>query len=247
MNSDNFILHVTHVEADKQHLKIWAQTDEHIFQSVNSLLGSLRGKLNHRDASVLYPNSLVAQMHCLARGINNDFHRAIVLDVLADGMALVHFIDFGNVSRVPLCNIRLLDSLGPDANCLFSVPKAATDYVLADVMPIGGQWQDDVVETIRSILINNQYVGASQLLGNQRLVRFSIMSEDFSYTLAKRNMALYKYGIGFLSSICRDRRAKFFYLGFIACEILQEKKRLAARKAVDLNNILIKQSTTDCR
>ncbi|OXU22838.1 hypothetical protein TSAR_002680 [Trichomalopsis sarcophagae] len=191
VENEQFVFVVTHVEAEGQFLKIWAQTDERVVQSVASMLTPLQEKLDYSGASnFLSPNNVQPHTRCCAKGISKEWARAKILNLRSDGMILLQFVDYGNIIYVPIHNIRLLDNM-PEANYLFAVPEAATPFVLADVIPIGGSWMDEIVNKIRCILINNKYHGVYQTVNNYKALKFDMMSKDFSRTLIERNMALY--------------------------------------------------------
>lgn len=192
VENEQFVFVVTHVEAEGQFLKIWAQTDERVVQSVASMLLPLQEKFEYYGANnLLSPNNVQPHTRCCARGINKEWARAKILSLRSDGMVLLQFVDYGNIIYVPIHNIRLLDNI-PKANYLFAVPEAATPFVLADVIPIGGSWMEEIVNKIRSILINNKYHGVYQTVNNYKALKFDMMSKDFSQTLIQRNMALYR-------------------------------------------------------
>ena len=192
--NEQFCFVVTHVEADGQFLKIWAQTNERLVQSVNSMLQALQEKLEYDGPPDLRSRGgLTPHTSCLARGLpKTGFARAKILNLRSDGMVMVQFVDHGHVTHVPLHNIRLSDN-SQEINFLFSLPKTVTAFVVADVVPIGGSWLDDVIKMIRSILINSKYNGIYRRVNNVNVLRFNMMNEDFSETLIKRNMALFRY------------------------------------------------------
>ncbi|XP_058803778.1 maternal protein tudor [Phymastichus coffea] len=180
---------VTHVEIEGQYLKIWAQTEERVIQSVNKLLMTLRDQFDYCQTNIVSPNSVMPHTQCCARGPNNEFSRAKILGFRSDGMVFVQFVDYGNVTHVPIHNIRLLDNL-PGAEYLFSVPPSATPFILADVMPIGGAWMQEVVKQIRSFLVNNKFQGVYREINGCKIIKFNMMNDDFGTLLVNRNMAL---------------------------------------------------------
>ncbi|XP_023246268.1 maternal protein tudor isoform X2 [Copidosoma floridanum] len=183
---------VTHVEADGLFLKIWAQTDESIVQSVNAILNEIQDQLGYAISGVNSLSSFPPNTRCCARRSNSSeyYHRAKVIGIRSDGMLKLHFIDYGIVNFAPLNSVRLLDGIS-EANYLFSLPDAASPFILGEVGPINNHWHEDVVSAINSILVSNQYVGTYRTVGLYRVIRFNAFGDDFSKVLVRKNMALY--------------------------------------------------------
>ncbi|XP_011501668.1 PREDICTED: maternal protein tudor [Ceratosolen solmsi marchali] len=189
--NERFAFVVTHVEAEGKLLKIWAQTDERLVQTITSVLATLINKIDyHAPDNILMSDNIMSHTFCCALGINNDFCRVKLYSLQLEDLILVKFLDYGNVTYVPIQNIRSLDKY-PEAKALFLLPEAASVFVLADVLPIGCSWLDDVVTHIRSILVNNKYYGVYQNVQNFRMLKFTIMENNFSQILINRNMAVY--------------------------------------------------------
>jgi hypothetical protein len=190
---EKFAFVVTHVEAEGKLLKIWAQTDERLVLTITSGLTALMNKIDYCGPSnILSSQNIMSHTFCCALGINNDFCRVKLYSLHSDDLILVKFLDYGNVTYVPIQNIRSLDKF-PEARALFCLPKAASVFVLADVLPVGGSWLDDVVMHIHSILVNNKYYGVYQNVKNFRMLTFTMIENNFSHILISRNMAVYRF------------------------------------------------------
>ncbi|KAL7301892.1 hypothetical protein TKK_0005492 [Trichogramma kaykai] len=186
-----FRFEVTHVDAEGQFLRIWAQTDEKLYQSIRALLEPLHNKINYELASIPVASSAAKpRTKCLVKAMNNDFLRARILNFRPDGYILVQFIDFGNITFVPVNNVRLSDA-SQDIELIFNLPDAATAFVLADVGPIGGSWIDQVVNQIKTILVGNKFDGVYQNVDTRKAIRFELLRQDFSESLVNRQMAVY--------------------------------------------------------
>lgn len=186
-----FQFFITHVEAEKQFLKIWAQTSESLYSTITALLRSLQEKFDYYGPSASSIN-LAPGTRCVARAMNNiEFHRVKVINLRSDGMVLVQFMDYGRISFVPIINIRTTEEI-PEAQELFALPDAATPFFLEGVLPIGGTWMDGVLTQIASVLTNKRFIGFSNTFNNIKTLKFCVMNEDFAQTLVNRNMAVYR-------------------------------------------------------
>lgn len=190
MDNQQFVFFITHVESEKQFLKIWAQTDESLYQTIKNLLRSLQDKFDYYGPSASSTN-LGSGTRCVARAMNNEFHRVKVINLRSDGMVLVQFLDYGRISFIPIHNIRTTEQIS-QAQQLFALPDAATPYYLEGILPIGGTWIDNVVTQIASILINKRFVGFCNTFNGFKTLKFTVMNEDFAQTLVQRNMAVYR-------------------------------------------------------
>ncbi|KAK2576789.1 hypothetical protein KPH14_005431 [Odynerus spinipes] len=188
--NSEFVIFVTHIEAEDQFLKIWGQVDKNSATYVERMILPLfeqfaRGRGCPDSQSGLTINAL-----CCARFQNDGYYRARVCNICPDGMVVLQFIDYGNIEVLPQNEIHLLQNI-PGSETLQSLPPVAVEFTLANILPINGIWDNKTIETIKKILRYNEYKASSVSVGgNHRLIKLYYNNEDFAELLVKRHMAL---------------------------------------------------------
>ncbi|KAJ8683607.1 hypothetical protein QAD02_019399, partial [Eretmocerus hayati] len=185
--NQKFVLVVSHVEAEGELLKIWAQTDHKLVTTVRSMLDKIHD--NTHKSEIPVPQAVMPHTFCFARNAANQFCRAKVLASRSDGLFFVQFVDYGYSQYVPIYHLRSIVN-SPETAYLGSLPEAASVFILANVRPFGNTWADDVIKQIRSILVNNQYIGIYKTVDSYKLLKFYVMNQDFGDMLIQRNMAV---------------------------------------------------------
>lgn len=120
---------------------------------------------------------------CCARFQNEGYYRARVINVRADGMVVLQFIDYGNIEVLPPQEIHLLENIhGSEA--LQACPPVAFDFTLMHVLPVNGVWDDKIIESIKKTLWYNEYkILIHTVINNHRFIKLWYNSEDFSELL----------------------------------------------------------------
>ena len=95
------------------------------------------------------------------------------------------FAYYGDSASVPINHILLFDGLGREESYLFEIPFAATAFAVADVHPIRGYWSS-VIEAIRYVWINNEYIGLYQSMNNYNVIKFEVLNVDFTTHTANK-------------------------------------------------------------
>lgn len=183
-------LFVTHVETDGPLLKIWGQIDRNAATCVERMILPL-GEKFARGLGVPNPGcSMPSGLICCARFQNEGYYRAKICNVQPNGEVLVHFIDYGNFEVLPLIAIRLLENI-PNVVQLQALPPLAVDFVLANVMPAGGVWEMETVESIKQTLRYADIKGEfHSTVGPHRLLKLRYNNEDFGDLLVSKNLAV---------------------------------------------------------
>ncbi|XP_020289417.1 maternal protein tudor isoform X3 [Pseudomyrmex gracilis] len=182
-------LFVTHIEPDNVFLKIWGQTDKRTAGEVERLINSLLPHFNQGYGCPLKVTKSIVSEVCCAKFQNEGYYRATILDIRSDGMILVYFIDYGNTEVVLPHEVHLLSGI-PGAEHLKAIPPMATEFVLSNVLPKNGIWDNEMISTIKSYLCYNEYKISIYVVNNRYLIQLWFNNEDFSKVLVNDNMAL---------------------------------------------------------
>ncbi|XP_026673866.1 uncharacterized protein LOC108630430 isoform X2 [Ceratina calcarata] len=185
------IFFVTHVEAEDTYLKIWGQVDKNSATCVERMILPL---IEHftRSQGCIGPGAanLSVNALCCARYHNEGYYRAKILNVCPDGMIVLQFIDYGNIEVLPPQEVHLLENI-PDSESLQSFPPVAFDFVLMNVLPVNGVWENKIVESIKKTLWYNEYTILIHCTNStHRFIKLWYNNEDFSEFLINRNLAL---------------------------------------------------------
>ncbi|XP_014478410.1 PREDICTED: maternal protein tudor-like isoform X3 [Dinoponera quadriceps] len=186
--TETFIF-ITHVEADREYLKIWGQQDMHGVTSMERSIYPFVGQFSQGYGRPSKSNPPITGALCCGKFKNDGYYRAKILDVRPEGI-VVHFIDYGNTEILPPKDIHLLSGI-PGSESLQSYPAMATDFILLKVLPINGIWENRVIETIKNILCYNEYRAlVSNVANNRCLMKLWYNNEDLSDLLVRRHLAL---------------------------------------------------------
>lgn len=184
------IIFVTHIEGGRDCLKIWAQRDTHAAACVDRFIRPLVDQFSQGYGCPSKSNPPIIDTLCCGRFRNDGYYRAKILDVRRDGMIVVHFIDYGNMEILPPNHVHLLNNI-PGLEPLLTYPAMAAEFILLNVLPINGIWENETIETIKNILCYNEYrVLVNNVTNNRLIVKLWYNNEDFSNLLVKRNLAL---------------------------------------------------------
>ncbi|KOC69222.1 Maternal protein tudor [Habropoda laboriosa] len=189
--STELIIFVTHVEAEDAFLKIWGQVDKNSATCVERMILPLVEQFA-RSQGCIGPQA--ANLHinalCCARFQNDGYYRAKVINIRADGMVVLQFIDYGNVEVLSPQEIHLLENI-PGSESLQSFPPVAFDFTLMNVLPVNGTWENKIIESIKKTLWYNEYkVLIHTVVNNHRFIKLWYNNEDFSELLINRHMAI---------------------------------------------------------
>lgn len=183
-------LFVTHVEGDRGYLKIWAQQDTHAANYVDRFIYTLTEQLSQGYGCPSKSNPPIINTLCCSRFKNDGYYRAKILDVHCDGMIAVHFIDFGNIEVVPSNHVHMLSGI-PGSEPLLTYPPLATEFILPNVLPINGIWENKTIEKIKNILCYNGYRAlVNNVVDKHLIMKLWYDNENFSDLLIKRQLAL---------------------------------------------------------
>ncbi|XP_043528680.1 tudor domain-containing 6-like isoform X6 [Frieseomelitta varia] len=189
--STDLIIFVTHVEAEDVFLKIWGQVDKNSATCVERMILPLVEQFA-RSQGCVGPQlaNLRINALCCARFQNEGYYRAKVINIRADGMVVLQFIDYGNIEVLPPQEIHLLENI-PGSESLQSFPPVAFDFTLMHILPINNVWDNKVIESIKKTLWYNEYkILIHSVVNNHRLIKLWYNNEDFSELLIKRHMAV---------------------------------------------------------
>lgn len=180
---------VTHVEGDRDCLRIWAQQNQQTASYVEQYINSLIDKFIQGYGCPTEPNQQLIGALCCGKFKNDGYYRAKILST-HNGIT-VHFIDYGNIEVLSPNDVHVLaDIPGAEAKALQSYPPVATDFVLLKVLPINGVWENRVIETIKNILCYNEFRVLVSNAKNRCLIKLWYNNEDFSDLLIRRHLAL---------------------------------------------------------
>ncbi|XP_032689380.1 maternal protein tudor-like isoform X3 [Odontomachus brunneus] len=183
-------LFITHIESDRDCLKIWAQQDTHAATCVDRFIRPLVEQFSQGYGCPSKSNPPIIGALCCSRFRNDGYYRAKIIDVRRDSMIAVQFIDYGNIEIVSPNHVHLLNNI-PGSEPLLTYPALAADFILLNVLPVNGVWENQIIETIKSILCYNEYrVLVNNVANNRLIVKLWYNNEDFSNLLVKRNLAL---------------------------------------------------------
>lgn len=184
------IIFVTHVEGDRECLKIWGQQDMATATCVERFIYPLVERFSQGYGCPSKSNPPIIGALCCGRFKNDGYYRAKILDVRCDGMIVVHFIDYGNIEILPPNDVHLLGNI-PGAEPLQTYPAMATDFILLKVLPINGVWENRIIDSIKNILCYNEYRAVvSNIANNRCLVKLWYNNEDFSDILIRKHLAI---------------------------------------------------------
>ncbi|XP_019700708.2 maternal protein tudor isoform X3 [Harpegnathos saltator] len=184
------IIFVTHVESDREYLKIWGQQDTHTATCVERFIYPLVEQFSQGYGRPSKSNPPMIGALCCGRFKNDGYYRAKILDIRRDGMIVVHFIDYGNIEILPPNDVHLLGNI-PGSEPLQTYPAMATEFILLKILPVNGVWENRIIETIKNILCYNEYRAlVSNVANNRFLVKLWYNNEDFSDLLIRRHLGL---------------------------------------------------------
>ncbi|XP_014611434.1 PREDICTED: maternal protein tudor isoform X1 [Polistes canadensis] len=188
--NSEFVIFVTHIEAEHQYLKIWGQTDKNSATYVERLILPLFEKFSIGSGYPELQEGLSINALCCARFQNDGYYRARVCNIYPDGKVLLQFIDYGNIEVLPQHEVYLLRNI-PGSETLQSFPPVAYEFTLANVAPINNVWDNEIIETIKKILRYNEYKACClSNAGNHTFIKLYYNNEDFAELLVKKRMAL---------------------------------------------------------
>lgn len=189
--STDLIIFVTHVEAEDIFLKIWGQVDKNSATCVERMILPLVEQFA-RSPGCVGPQlaKLGINALCCARFQNEGYYRAKVINIRADGMVVLQFIDYGNIEVLPPKEVHLLENIS-GSESLQSFPPVAFEFTLMHVLPVNNVWDNKVIESIKKTLWYNEYkILIHSVVNNHRLIKLWYNNEDFSELLIKRHMAV---------------------------------------------------------
>ncbi|KAI4503981.1 hypothetical protein M0802_000452 [Mischocyttarus mexicanus] len=188
--NSEFVIFVTHIEAEHQYLKIWGQIDKNSATYVERLILPLFEKFSVGSGYPELQEGLSINALCCARFQNDGYYRARVCNINPDGKVVLQFIDYGNIEVLPQHEVYLLRNI-PGSETLQSFPPVAYEFTLANVAPINNVWDNEIIETIKKILRYNEYKACClSNAGNHTFIKLYFNNEDFAELLVKRHMAL---------------------------------------------------------
>ncbi|KAL0117558.1 hypothetical protein PUN28_010395 [Cardiocondyla obscurior] len=187
--SSELVIFVTHVEPDDIYLKIWGQTDKQAATTVEHYIYPLIEQFKQGYGCPSKANRLIVGTLCCARFQTEGYYRAKVLNIRSDGMIVVQFIDYGNVEILPPNEIHLLNTI-PGTEPLQTYPAMASEFILMNVLPINGVWDNRTIEGIRKILCYNEYRAFIEMVNNHCMIKLCYNNEDLSELLVRDHMAL---------------------------------------------------------
>lgn len=185
------ILFVTHVEAEDTFLRIWGQVDKNSATCVERMILPFVQQFTQSQGCVgPQSGNLCVNALCCARFQNEGYYRARVINVRADGMVVVQFIDYGNIELLPPQEIHILENIH-GSESLQSFPPVAFEFTLMHVLPINGIWEEKIIDSIKKSLCYSDYkILIHSVVSNHRFIKLWYNNEDFSELLVKRHMAL---------------------------------------------------------
>ncbi|XP_078047780.1 protein tudor isoform X2 [Augochlora pura] len=189
--STEMVIFVTHVEAENSFLKIWGQVDKNAGTCVERMILPLveqfaqsQGCIGSR-AGTLRINAL-----CCARFQNEGYYRAKVININPDNTIVLQFIDYGNIEVLSPQEIHLLENI-PGSESLQSFPPVAFEFILMNVLPINGIWENRIIELIKQSLCYSEYkISIHTIINNHRFIKLCYNDDDFGALLIKRRMAI---------------------------------------------------------
>ncbi|XP_061943074.1 maternal protein tudor isoform X1 [Apis cerana] len=189
--STELVIFVTHVEAENSFLKIWGQVDKNSATCVERMILPLVEQFARSQGCVGSQSAnLRINALCCARFQNEGYYRAKVINIRADSMVVLQFIDYGNIEVLPPQEIHLLESI-PGSESLQSFPPVAFDFTLMHVLPINGIWENNIIESIKKTLWYNEYkILIHTVVNNHRFIKLWYNNEDFSELLINKHMAM---------------------------------------------------------
>ncbi|KAL2729141.1 LOW QUALITY PROTEIN: maternal protein tudor-like isoform X1 [Vespula maculifrons] len=188
--NSEFIIFVTHVEAEHQFLRIWGQIDKNSATYVERMILPLFEKFAIGSGYPELQEGLSINALCCARFQNDGYYRARVCNICPDGKVVLQFIDYGNIEILPQHEVYLLRNI-PGSETLQSFPPVAYEFTLANIIPINNVWDNKTIETIKKILRYNEYKACClSTVRNHTFIKLYYNNEDFGELLVKRNMAM---------------------------------------------------------
>lgn len=208
---NEIVIFITHVEADDVYLKIWGQLDKPAATAVEHYIYPLIKQFNQGYGCPSKTTRLFVGTLCCARFQSDGYYRAKILNVRPDGMIVVQFIDYGNVEIVSPNEIHLCDN-NPQMEPLRAYPPMAAEFILINVLPINGVWEDGTIETIKKTLCYNEYRAHLYMVNNHCLIKLWYNNEDFSELLVRQHVAL--------PAAVHDMFRYIFYILAFPCSVL---------------------------
>ncbi|KAL2735605.1 maternal protein tudor-like isoform X1 [Vespula squamosa] len=188
--NSEFIIFVTHVEAEHQFLRIWGQIDKNSATYVERMILPLFEKFAIGSGYPELQEGLSINALCCARFQNDGYYRARVCNICPDGKVVLQFIDYGNIEILPQHEVYLLRNI-PGSETLQSFPPVAYEFTLANIIPINNVWDNKTIETIKKILRYNEYKACClSNVRNHTFIKLYYNNEDFGELLVKRHMAM---------------------------------------------------------
>ncbi|XP_043669519.1 maternal protein tudor isoform X1 [Vespula pensylvanica] len=188
--NSEFIIFVTHVEAEHQFLRIWGQIDKNSATYVERMILPLFEKFAIGSGYPELQEGLSINALCCARFQNDGYYRARVCNICPDGKVVLQFIDYGNIEILPQHEVYLLRNI-PGSETLQSFPPVAYEFTLANIIPINNVWDNKTIETIKKILRYNEYKACClSTVRNHTFIKLYYNNEDFGELLVKRHMAM---------------------------------------------------------
>ncbi|XP_054006330.1 tudor domain-containing 6-like isoform X1 [Hylaeus anthracinus] len=189
--STELIIFVTHVEAEDSLLKIWGQVDKNSATCIERMILPLGEQFARSQGCIdARTSNLRINALCCARFQNEGYYRARVINIRADGMVVLQFIDYGNIEVLPPQEIHLIENI-PGSESLQSFPPVAFEFTLMNVLPVNGIWENKIIESIKKSLCYNEYkILICAVINNHRFIKLWYNNENFSDLLIDRHMAV---------------------------------------------------------
>ncbi|KAK9869541.1 hypothetical protein WA026_003297 [Henosepilachna vigintioctopunctata] len=183
----NKSMYVTNVEKEGPFLKIWGQIDKKSSLEVEQ---ALLGASVCFDQGQFIPkeNTLeVGSLYC-AKYVDGKYYRAKITSIspINDGMVEVYFIDYGNKDLIPVSNLRTVECFNGWFN---SLPPLSTAFILAEVVCIGGEWNDLIVDQISKEIryMEHNYIIVAQAI-RYYFIKVFVHDIDLGLHLVRQNL-----------------------------------------------------------
>ncbi|XP_011311904.1 maternal protein tudor isoform X2 [Fopius arisanus] len=186
-----FNIYVTHVDTEGPLLRVWGQVEENAGLKIESLIRSMNEAFQNGFGAIQRDTQLRPGMTCCAFHEDAFYRAKIVRPNSGNGTVFVHFMDYGNVETVSYESIRILDNT-PESIQLQDMPAAATDFIMADVLPFKDSWEPSLVDHIKLTLryIYMPGICCSVLKNTKKTLKLFFNGEDYAEFMINKKMAI---------------------------------------------------------